>query len=79
MTGQVSGFIAVCREHEVFPDFLFYHCIIHQQVLAFGKQKNTMDIAFKVVNSIHGKSLQTRLFNLTLEERTLDIILHIGG
>jgi hypothetical protein len=35
-----------------------------------------MDIALKIVNSIRGKSLQRRLFNLTLEEETLDIILH---
>jgi hypothetical protein len=33
-----------------------------------------MDIAFQIVNSISGKSLQRRLFNL--EEGTPDIILH---
>jgi hypothetical protein len=34
MTGHVNGFIALCRQHKDFPDFLSYHCIIHQQVLA---------------------------------------------
>jgi hypothetical protein len=60
MTGQVNGFTALCRQHDDFPDFLSYHCIIHQQVLA-NKRLNTntvMDIAFKTVNSVHGKSLQ---------------------
>jgi hypothetical protein len=35
-----------------------------------------MDIVFKIVNSIPEKSLQRRLFNLTLEEGTPHIILH---
>jgi hypothetical protein len=28
--GQVNGLIALCRQHDDFPDFLLYHCIIHQ-------------------------------------------------
>lgn len=78
MTGQVNGFIALCRQHDDFPDFLAYHCIIHQQVLASKRlnTKNVMDIAFKIVNSIRGKSLQRRLFNLTLVEGQPDVILH---
>lgn len=78
MTGQVNGFTALSRQHDDFPGFLSYHCIIHQQVLA-SKRLNTktvMDIALKIVNSSRGKSLQKRLFNLTLEEGTPDIILH---
>jgi hypothetical protein len=65
MTGQVNGFIALCRQHDDFPGFLSYQCIIHQQVLA-SKRLNTktvMDIALKIVNSIQGKSHQRRLFN----------------
>jgi hypothetical protein len=38
-----------------------------------------MDIAFKIANSIHEKSLQRRLFNLTLEGGAPDIILHTDG
>jgi hypothetical protein len=37
-----------------------------------------MDRTFKTVNSIRGKSLQRRFFDLTLEEGTLDIIFHTG-
>jgi hypothetical protein len=78
MTGQVNGFIALCRWHYDFPHFLSYHCVIHQQVLA-SKQINTktvMDIASKIVNSVPGKSLQRLLFTLILEKGTPDIILH---
>jgi hypothetical protein len=35
-----------------------------------------MDIAFKIVHSTRGKSLQRWLFYQTLEEETPDIILH---
>jgi hypothetical protein len=48
ITGQVNGFIALCRQNDDFPDFLPYHCIIHQQLLA-SKRLNTktvMDITF---------------------------------
>ena len=33
MVGRVNGFIAKCREDDAFPNFLNYHCIIHQQAL----------------------------------------------
>lgn len=78
MTGELNSFIALCRQHDDFPDFLSYHCIIHQQVLA-SKRLNTktvMDITFKIVNSVRGRSLQRRLFNLTLDEGAAEIILH---
>lgn len=54
MAGRISGFIAVCRRDDRFPEFFGYHCIIHQQALC-GKMlnmKEVMDIAFKVVNSV---------------------------
>ena len=34
MVGLVNGFIAKCREDDAFPNFLNYHCIIHQQAYA---------------------------------------------
>jgi hypothetical protein len=80
MTSQVNGFIVHCRQHDDLPDFLSYHCIIHQQVLA-SKRLNTKiikDIALNFLNSIRGKSLQRRLFNITTEEGTRDIILITG-
>jgi hypothetical protein len=78
MTAQVNGFIALCRQHDDFHHFLSYQCIIHQQVLASKSlsTKTVMDIAFKIVKSVRGKSLEKRLLNLTLEEGTPDIILH---
>jgi hypothetical protein len=36
--------------------------------------KSVMDVAFKIVNSIRGRSLQRQLFNLTLDEDTPGII-----
>ena len=54
MTGRTSGFIALCRGDDRFPDFFNYDCVIHQQALC-GKMLNmteVMDISFKIVNSI---------------------------
>lgn len=33
MTGHTSEFLALCKQTELFPDILNYHCIIHQQAL----------------------------------------------
>jgi hypothetical protein len=78
MTDQANGDISPYRQYDDFPDFLFYNCIIHQQVLASEiLDTNTIiNIAFKIVNSIPGKSRQRRLFNIALEEVTPDIIIH---
>lgn len=80
MTGTHNGFIALCRKDEDFPDFISYHCIIHQQVLASKRlnTKHVMDISFKIVNSIRGKSLQRRLFKQQLDEKEPDLALHTG-
>jgi hypothetical protein len=77
MTRQVNGFLALRSQHDDFPDLLSYQCIIYQQVLASKKlnTKTVMDIAFKIVNSLLGKSLQIWLLNLTPEEGTPDIVL----
>lgn len=78
MTGIHNGFIALCQKDEEFPDFISYHCLIHQQVLASKRlnTKHVMDICFKIVNSIRGKSLQRRLFKLQLDEKEPDLVLH---
>jgi hypothetical protein len=78
MTGRNNGFIVLCKQDDDFPDFLSYHCIIHQQVLA-SKRLNTkymMDTTFKIVNSIRGKPLQRRLFKMQNENKEVDLILH---
>lgn len=78
MTGIHNGFIALCQKDEAFPDFISYHCLIHQQVLASKRlnTKHVMDICFKIVNSIRGKSLQRRLFRLHLDDKEPDLALH---
>ena len=81
MVGCRNGFVAKCREDEVFPDFLSYHCIIHQQALCAKmlNMKEIMDVATKVACSIRAKSLQRRLFRLQLEEADSDhteLLLH---
>ena len=76
MVGSVNGFVVLCRRDDDFPDFLQYHCIIHQQVLC-SKRLNTkeiMDVAFKISNSIRAKALQRRLFTQEFEGKQL--ILH---
>jgi hypothetical protein len=58
--------------------FLTMH---HSREFLASKGLNTktlVDIAFKIVNLIHEKSLQRQLFHLTLEEGTPDIVLHTG-
>jgi hypothetical protein len=66
MTGYNNGFIALCGKDYGFPEFLSYHCIIHQKVLACKRlnTKDVMDTTFKIVNSIRGKPLQRRLFKI---------------
>ncbi|KAL4088764.1 hypothetical protein QTP88_023848 [Uroleucon formosanum] len=78
MTGRNNGFIALCKQDDDFPDFLSYHCIIHQQVLASKRlnTKDVMDTTFKIVNSIRGKPLQRRLFKMQNENKEVDLILH---
>lgn len=78
MTGIHNGFISLCHKDEDFPDFISYHCIIHQQVLASKRlnTKHVMDISFKIVNSIKGKALQRRLFKQQLDENEPELVLH---
>lgn len=81
MKGRSNGFIAICKQNDSFPDFIDYHCIIHQQALC-GKvlnMKEVMDIAMKIVCSIRARSLQRRLFRAHMEEAEAehtDLLLH---
>lgn len=43
MTGQVNGFIAVCRQHDNVTDFLSYWCIIRH------KHLNTTSLENKIL------------------------------
>lgn len=78
MAGRNNGFVALCRNNDKYPNFMAYHCIIHQQVLC-SKRLNThdvMEIAFKIVNSIRGSALQRRLFRLQSEDPKKELLLH---
>ncbi|GFX46420.1 uncharacterized protein TNCV_238821 [Trichonephila clavipes] len=39
MTGKENGFIGLCRKDPLFPKFIAYHCLIHQEML-FAKTIN---------------------------------------
>ncbi|XP_038595331.1 uncharacterized protein LOC119918663 [Micropterus salmoides] len=65
-----SGFIALCRSDPAFPDFVNYHCVIHQQALV-GKVvdfSHVMTLLVKLINSIRAEALQQRLFKALLDE-----------
>ncbi|XP_072380796.1 SCAN domain-containing protein 3-like [Diabrotica undecimpunctata] len=51
-TGVHNGFIALCRKDDTFPNFLTYHCIVHQQALCgkFLNADNVMKVVVKLVN-----------------------------
>ncbi|KAI2655782.1 General transcription factor II-I repeat domain-containing protein 2 [Labeo rohita] len=70
MVDRTNGFITLCIQREYFPDFLNYHCIIHQQALC-GKilnMKEVVDVAMKIVCSVWARSLPRRFFHAHLEE-----------
>ena len=75
MIGRVNGFIAKCRQDDVFPDFLNYHCIIHQQALCAKmlNMKEIMNVATKIACSIRARPLQRRLFRAHLEKADSDL------
>lgn len=77
-----TDMIELCRKDDNFRDFLNYHYIIHQQVLASKRfnSKDMMNAVYKVVNSIREKSLQKiqrRLFKMQIVNKDADLILHL--
>ncbi|KAK9680026.1 hypothetical protein QE152_g39484 [Popillia japonica] len=64
MVGCDKGQVAFCRKDESLPQFLCYHCIIHQQALcgSFLKLNNVMKLEIKIVNKTRAQSLERRLF-----------------
>lgn len=72
MVGRTNGFVQLCKNNDKFPRFFNYHCIIHQQALCAKilKFDHVMKTIVKIINSIHAKALQRRLFRSLLEERT---------
>lgn len=81
MTGKKKGFIALCRQDSLFPKFISYHCLIHQEMLCaktIGFQ-HVFTIVTKIINSIRSGAMQHRLFKLLLEDEDVqftDLLLH---
>lgn len=81
LRGSKNGFLALCQRDESFPQFLTYHCILHQQSLCgkFLNLNETMKTVVKIVNKIRSHSLQRRLFKELADELELqygDLLLH---
>lgn len=68
--GSANGFIALCKKNESFPNFMSYHCIIHQEALCFKDLsfQHVMNVVIKIINFIQSKPLQHRLFKALLED-----------
>ena len=54
LTSMSCSFVALCKQHSSFPDFVHHHSITHKQPFCehFLNIKNVMDVAMKIVNSI---------------------------
>ncbi|KAG8222172.1 hypothetical protein J437_LFUL001263 [Ladona fulva] len=79
IVGNINGFIALCKKDKSFPNFLSYHCIIHQEVLC-GRIlpfEHVIKIVTKIVNFIRAVPLQHRLFKALLaNSEEPDLILY---
>ncbi|CAI5638895.1 unnamed protein product [Oreochromis niloticus] len=81
MIGRHTGFIAHCKGDTEFPNFMHYHCIIHQQALCakvIGFE-HVMTPVVKIINSIRSRAKQHRTFKVLLEELSAeygDLLLH---
>ncbi|KAG8229912.1 hypothetical protein J437_LFUL008244 [Ladona fulva] len=78
--GRTNGFVALCKKNECFPNFMSYHCIIHQEalfakILPFG---HVMDVVTSIINFIRAAPLHHRLSKhcWKTEDKTVDLILH---
>ncbi|TWW74443.1 SCAN domain-containing protein 3 [Takifugu flavidus] len=68
MSGRHTGSIVHCKGDTEFPNFLHYHCIIHQQALCakvIGFE-HVMIPVVKIINSIRSRAKQHRTFKAGL-------------
>ena len=70
LIGANVGFVTLYKNDESFPQFISYHCIIHQQVLCSKvvNYEHVMKVVIKIINSIRARALQHRLFKSLLDE-----------
>lgn len=70
MIGRNHGFLAPYKQNEQFPDFISFHCIIHNNALCAKilDVNDIMDVAVRIANSIRARSLRMRPFRSQLED-----------
>ncbi|XP_067136068.1 general transcription factor II-I repeat domain-containing protein 2A-like [Centruroides vittatus] len=81
MVGCNNGFTSHCQKDESFLNFIYYHCIIHQEslcakILSF---EHVINVVVKITNKIQANPLSHRLFNALVEKDKsfqADLILH---
>ena len=73
MVSSVNSFTTLCQKDSVFPSFLKYHCVIHQQVFCSNRlnTEEVMSVAFKIANSMRAKALRRRLFRKEFDGHAL--------
>ena len=81
MCGRNNGAIALLRSEPGYPDFISYHCILHQQVLCAKhiSLKEIMSVVVDIVCFIRARALNHRQFKMLLQEldsENADVLLH---
>lgn len=70
MSGKNSGLVAKLKS--IMPNISWTHCFLHRQALAAkvvpSDLNDVLKEVIKIVNSIKGKALQTRLFRIVCED-----------
>ncbi|MBO1765133.1 hypothetical protein JQN64_28600, partial [Escherichia coli] len=81
MVGCHKGLVALLRQSGLFPNFVAYHCIIHQEALC-AKYANIEDVMLtivRVINFIRTRALNRREFRVLMDEVNSeygDLLLH---
>lgn len=70
MAGKNSGLVAKLKS--IMPNISWIHCFLHRQALAakvvHSDINDVLEEVIKIVNSIKGKALQTRLFRIVFQD-----------
>ena len=81
MVGCHKGLVALLRQSGLFPNFVAYHCIIHEEALC-AKYANIEDVMLtivRVINFIRTRALNRREFRVLMDEMNSeygDLLLH---
>lgn len=74
MCGRENGALALMRKDSLYPGFLSYHCVIHQQSLCskYLKFKDVMTVVVEILSFIRARALNHRQFKVLLEDLESD-------